>query len=230
MTRYIGLDAHATTCTFAVVGPNGKRLRTDVVETNGQALVEYVKLIPKPRQLCMEEGTQCAWLYELLSPHVDELVVAGVEQSKGQKSDARDAYGLAEALRLGAIRARVYKAVGPYGKLRELGHMHGKVVGDHVRSINRLMGLFRSRGLSVEKAELMDGDKREELLKALPEKMRESADILFAESAGIGEQRKRRNCSAPRKKPEKEDRQGPSIHDLPWAWTPRHAQRSSRRR
>ncbi len=28
MTRYIGLDAHATTCTFSVVGPNGKRLST----------------------------------------------------------------------------------------------------------------------------------------------------------------------------------------------------------
>ena len=52
MTRYIGLDAHAKSCTFTVLGPSGKHLRTDVVETNGQALVEYVKLIPRPRGEC----------------------------------------------------------------------------------------------------------------------------------------------------------------------------------
>ena len=40
MDRYIGLDAHGTSCTFAVVGPSGRKLRSDVVETNGAALVD----------------------------------------------------------------------------------------------------------------------------------------------------------------------------------------------
>ena len=33
MDRFIGLDAHLSSCTMAVVGPSGKRLKTDVVET-----------------------------------------------------------------------------------------------------------------------------------------------------------------------------------------------------
>lgn len=37
----------------------------------------------------MEEGLQSAWLYETPSPHVDELVVAGIAQSRGPKSDWR---------------------------------------------------------------------------------------------------------------------------------------------
>jgi hypothetical protein len=45
MDRYVGLDAHATSCTFAVTGPSGKRLKSMVVETNGAALVEAVKSI-----------------------------------------------------------------------------------------------------------------------------------------------------------------------------------------
>ena len=34
------------------------------------------------------------WLYEILNTHVDEIVVAGVTETRGPKSDARDAYGL----------------------------------------------------------------------------------------------------------------------------------------
>ena len=43
MERYIGLGAHGTSCTFAVIGPSGRKIRSDVVETNGAALVHYLK-------------------------------------------------------------------------------------------------------------------------------------------------------------------------------------------
>ena len=108
MDRYIGLDVHAASTTIAIVSPSGKRLSSHVVETNGQSLVECVKMIPRPRHVCLEEGTQSAWLYEILSPHVDEVVVVAVEESRGQKDDARDAFGLAERLRTGALGPRVF--------------------------------------------------------------------------------------------------------------------------
>ena len=47
-------------------------------------------MIPGHKHLVYEEGLQSAWLYETLSPHVDELVVAGITQSRGPKSDKRD--------------------------------------------------------------------------------------------------------------------------------------------
>ena len=110
MDRYLGLDVHAESCTLAVIGPSGKRLKSVVVETNGHALVEAVRSIPGRIHLCMEEGTQSAWLHELLWPHVEELVVAVPEKTRGSKNDERDAWARAEELRTGAIRTRVYKA------------------------------------------------------------------------------------------------------------------------
>ena len=39
MDRYIGLDAHASSCTLEVLGPGGKRLGSHVVETNAKVLI-----------------------------------------------------------------------------------------------------------------------------------------------------------------------------------------------
>ena len=81
MDKYIGIDVHARSCTLAVVDGVGKRVGQNVIETNGESLVECLRMIPGPRHLCIEEGTQSAWLYEILSPHVQELAVVGVERT-----------------------------------------------------------------------------------------------------------------------------------------------------
>jgi len=93
----------AASCTLAIVSGTGRRLRDFPVETSGQALIEAISAIPGHRHTIMEEGTQSAWLYETLERHVDEIVVASVPESRGHKNAARDAYGLAEKLRIGAI-------------------------------------------------------------------------------------------------------------------------------
>jgi hypothetical protein len=149
MERYLGLDVHAASCTLAVVSQTGKRLRDFPVETNGQALVEAVRTIPGRKHLVFEEGLQSAWLYETLRPHVDELVVAGITQSRGPKSDRRDAYGLAEKLRVGNLERSVFKAPRPFAQLRELSRMHMTLVSDVVRAQARIKSLYRSRGIAV---------------------------------------------------------------------------------
>jgi hypothetical protein len=60
-----------------VTGESGRRLQTLVVETNGRAWVEAIRPIPGREHLVFEE-VQCAWLREMSSPHVHEVVVAGV--------------------------------------------------------------------------------------------------------------------------------------------------------
>ena len=75
MERYIGLDVHRDSCTIAVIGPSGKRLKSFPVETNGLAIVESIRCIPGRRHICLEEGTQSAWLHELLSPYAEEVAV-----------------------------------------------------------------------------------------------------------------------------------------------------------
>jgi hypothetical protein len=138
MERYVGVDAHARTCTIGVVSAAGKRLSMRVVETNGRALVEAVRSIPGRLHVCIEEGTQSAWLYELLRPHTAEVVVAVPPKKKGVKDDARDAWMRAEELRTGAIETRVYKAPPHLAALRTAVRAYGFAVSDVVRAKNRL--------------------------------------------------------------------------------------------
>jgi hypothetical protein len=120
-----------------VVGPSGKRLGSHVVETNARALIAVLRGIPRNRHVCLEEGTLSGWLYEVLEPHVEELVVTGVRKSRGPKSDKRDAFGLAEQLRIGALGTRVYKGRGKFGRLGHLARGYGLMMGDVVRVKNR---------------------------------------------------------------------------------------------
>ncbi len=98
-------------------------------------------MIPGHKHLVFEEGLQSAWLYEKLSPHVDELVVAGITESRGPKSDKRDAYGLAEKLRVGSLDKPVFKAPRQFTRLRELSRIHMTLVGDVVRGQSRIKGI-----------------------------------------------------------------------------------------
>jgi transposase len=190
MKRYIGLDVHAASTTFAIVGESGKRLGTHVVETNGQALVEQLKTIAGTKHVCLEEGTQSAWIYEILSPHAEEVVVAMVLDSRGQKNDQRDAFNLAEQLRTGAIKRRVFKEVGAYRKLRELGRTHMMIVQDVVRVQNRIKSLYRSRGVRVSGTKLYSARGREPLLPLLSEATRAAATTLYAQYDAVQEIRK----------------------------------------
>lgn len=179
MEKYIGLDVHSASCTLAVVGPKGKRLGIRVTETRGPALIEALRSIPGQRHLCVEEGTQSEWLYEILSPHVEDLVVAHVSESRGQKDDRRDAFALAEALRVGAIPTRVYKGLGRYRKLRQLARAHRMVATDVARVRNRLKSLYRSRGVSTPGKRVYGAAGRAQWLAKLDPATRVAAEVLY---------------------------------------------------
>jgi len=181
MERYIGLDVHATSCTAAVIDGQGKRLRSYVIETNGQALVEFLKMQPGTLHVCLEEGTQSGWLSEILSPYAARVVVTHVAESRGQKNDEHDAFGLADQLRTGAIQTTVYKSVGAFATLRQLVKAHAMIVRDTVRVQNRIKAIFRSRGVHVEGKSIYRPDGRDATLQALPESSRAAACLLLAQ-------------------------------------------------
>jgi hypothetical protein len=177
MDRYVGVDAHARSCTLGVIGPSGKRLKSMAVETKGQALVEAVRSISGRVHLCLEEGTQSAWLYELLAPHVEEVVVVVPAERKGPKDDLRDAWARAEELRTGAIQTRVYKAPQHLAALRNAVRAYGFAVRDVVRAKNRLKSVFLSRGIEVD-AGVYEPKGRSKWLPKLPRPHRDLAEWL----------------------------------------------------
>jgi hypothetical protein len=181
MQRYIGLDVHAESCTFCVLSESGKEIRRAVVETNGQALVGFLKQTPGKLHLCVEEGEWSGWLYEILSPHVAQMVVVWPEAKRGTKSDAVDAHGLGERLRTGQIGRAVFKAPRQYAKLRELARVYLLLTRDVARQKNRLKSTFRRRGIACAGEEIFRAKGRDERLKELPAAMRSVVELLGTE-------------------------------------------------
>jgi hypothetical protein len=74
-----------------------------------------------------EEGTWAAWLYDLLKPHVANVVVCNPRKNAllkhGNKSDKIDARKLANLLRLNELEP-VYHGENGVGMLRELARSY----------------------------------------------------------------------------------------------------------
>ena len=153
----------------------------DVVETSAAALVSYLRSIPGRTHLCLEEGTHSAWLYEILSPHVEEIVVAGISESRGQKSDELDAFRRVEEIRTGTIKTPVFKVPGLYSRLRELARVHSMLVRDVVRVQARLKVMYRARGIATPGQSVYSPGKREQWLSRLPVSARWATEKLHEE-------------------------------------------------
>jgi transposase len=181
MDRYIGLDAHASSCTLAVIDSRGKRLGSSVVATTAPTLIEAVRAIRGRRHLALEEGTLAGWLYEVLTPEVNDLVVAAVPESRGPKSDERDAFHLADELRTGGIKRTVYKARGGYAALGYQAKVYARLVSDSVRVMLRLKSLFRSRGVFVRGDTGYSLGGRRAWIAQLPPAARPAVALCYAE-------------------------------------------------
>jgi transposase len=190
MERYIGIDVHLQSCTVAVMDGRGKRLGEHRVETNGRALRTLLDTIAGTQHVVFEEGLCSEWLYELLSPRVEDLaVVQPTTKRRGSKSDSLDAWGLADGLRKESLGRPVFKAAGRLGALREAVRAYQHAVQDVVRCKNRLRALFASRGIAAGK-ELYDVESRPVRLKQLPAVQRQHATLLGQELDGLQAVRK----------------------------------------
>lgn len=190
MERYIGIDVHAQSCTIVVVSASGRRLNTQIVETNGDALLQAIKVIPGRRHVCLEEGNQSAWVHGLLEPQVAEIVVVAPDKRPigAPKDDERDAWGLADKLRVGAPMTRVYKGSLHMTALRNAVRAHCTLVGDVVRAKNRVQAVLRSRGVPGGDR-VYNPETREEYLDQLDRSYRQLAKCLCQEIDRVAELR-----------------------------------------
>jgi len=185
MDRYIGIDGHKQSCTIAVMGSTGRRLKELRVETNANAIKAALKSVPGERQVCLEEGELSAWLYELCEPLAHRVVVAQPGKRAGSKSDSIDAWSLADELRRGELNRLVYKAPSTYRPLREAVRCYEGMTRDTVRVKNRFQAVFRARGIGVSPEEIYSGTSRTSWLSKLPLGVRRRATLLGEELDGV---------------------------------------------
>jgi transposase len=121
--------------------------------------------------LTFEEGTYAAWLYDLLSGRVAELVVCDPRHNallkQGNKTDAGDARKLAELLRAGLLRP-VYHGSRSLRGLQELAHSYEALRQDVTRVMNRIKALYRGRGIDCPGRGVYQKKQRASWLERLP--------------------------------------------------------------
>ena len=97
--KYIGLDVHQATIVVAVTDSAGKLVMESILETKAATILQFFAGLRGTLWVTFEEGTWSAWLYDLLNPHVDKLVVCNPRKNAllkdGNKSDRIDARKLA---------------------------------------------------------------------------------------------------------------------------------------
>jgi transposase len=143
--QYIGLDAHSSTCSFCVLDDKGVALDERTIATNGRLIVDYLVSLPEPRELVVEECGISSWLFEIINPHVDKLIICDpVEnrQYKKAKTDKLDAFNLASLLRGGFLHP-VYHDGSHREKFRMLVSSYDDTVNEIVRMKNRYRALMR---------------------------------------------------------------------------------------
>jgi transposase len=149
-TKYIGMDVHKESISIAVMNSVGKVVMECVIETKASTVLQFIDGLRGDLHVTLEEGTWAAWLYDLLKPHVTEVVVCNPRKAAllkdGSKSDRIDAHKLAELLYMKRIKS-VYHGEHGLRTLKELARSYLTIVKDLTRVMNRLKALYRSWGI-----------------------------------------------------------------------------------
>ena len=145
--KYIGLDVHQATIVVAVLDSTGKLIMESILATEAATILQFFAGLRGTLWVTFEEGTWSVWLYDLLKPHVDKLVVCNPRKNAllkdGNKSDRIDARKLAELLRGNQLKP-VYHGENGVRMLRELSRSYLTIVKDLSRVMNRLKAVYRS--------------------------------------------------------------------------------------
>jgi transposase len=162
VNKYIGMDVHRATTVSAVLSATGKVLAEAIIETKGSVILDFIQSQRGTLWVTFEEGTQAAWLYDLIQPYVAKVVVCDPRKisTQGNKADRPDAKRLAELLRTNALTA-VYHGERSTRALKELARSYSAIVGDSTRTKNRLKAVFRARGIDSSGGGVYTTEERE---------------------------------------------------------------------
>ena len=148
--KYIGMDVHKEAITIAVLNGSGKLVMESTIETKASTILDFLKGLRGSLHVTLEEGTWAAWLYDLIKPHVTELLVCNPRRNallkEGSKSDRIDARKLAELLRSNMVRS-VYHGENGVRALRELARSYLTISADLIWVMTRVKAIYRSWGI-----------------------------------------------------------------------------------
>ena len=180
--QYLALDVHQATVVAAVRDERGSITMRATIPTEANAILRLVKSAGPRVHVAFEEGTQAQWLYDLIAPHVERVVVCNLRGRKkdGNKSDRIDAAELCERLRLGGLKS-VFHGVQSMLTLKELVRNYLNLVQDATRVMLRIKAIFRARAIPTAGGSVYRPAHRENWLSTLEPGARLRAASLMTE-------------------------------------------------
>jgi transposase len=146
--KYVGLDVHKDTISIAVMNSAGKLIMESIIETKAITILQFFQGLHGDVYVTFEEGTWAAWLYDLLKPHVTQVVVCNPRKNallkQGSKNDQIDARKLTELLRNRSLSA-VYHGEQGLRTLKELSRSYLTISKD----LESTQGLVSELGHSL---------------------------------------------------------------------------------
>ena len=171
--NHIGMDSHITTLEFVVVNEAGRLVKADRVATSVKGFMEFVRTVPRPRTIYMEEGMLAAWALETCVRFGEKLVITDPKKnhwisSSGQKDDPIDALKLAQLGRGGYIK-EIHHPVGQRRRFRELMIAYHDAVKSTTRIKNKIKARFRQNGIQCTGTTVYSETYREDWKGKLPQ-------------------------------------------------------------
>jgi transposase len=160
-----------------------------ILETKTSTLLDFLHGVRGELHVTLEEGTWAAWLYDVLKPHVREVLVCNPRHNaflkEGSKDDRADARKLSELLRAGLLRA-VYHGENGLRTLRELARGYQVVSKDLKRVMSRIKALYRAWGIPCKDMQVYGQRHREQWLNKIPQAgVRRRAELFYQQLDGL---------------------------------------------
>src|SRR6202795_910826 len=181
--KYIGMDVHKEAIVIAVLNGSGKLVMETVIETRASSILQFIHGLQGELHVTWEEGTWAAWLYDLLQPQVEEVLVCNPRRNallkEGSKNDKVDARKLSDLLRTGMLRP-VYHGEHGLRTLRELARGYQTISQDQSRVMNRVKALYRGWGIGCAGTQVYAPRYRQEWLEKIEHAgVRRRAELLY---------------------------------------------------
>lgn len=174
---------HTATISVAVLDYDGKLIMESVIEAKGTTVIQFIQGLRGELFLTFEEGTWSAWLYDLLTRYVTNIVVCNPRRNallkEGSANDRIDARKLAELLRANLLRP-VYHGENGLRTLKELARGYLTIVQDLTRVMNRVKAIYRSWGIPCAGQSVYHPLHREEWLRKITQaSVRRRAELFY---------------------------------------------------
>ena len=193
MDRYIGLDAHASSCTVAVDRPQRQAAASQVVETNARALIQVIERHPQARGTSASRkgpsragSTRCSRPTSRRSSSSASRRAAGPRATSATPSPWPRSCASARYPRQGLQEARSVHSGSAY-----LAKAYQALVADSVRVQNRIKSLLRSRGVPVSGRRCLHHHwPHMPISTSCPSRPEPMAEFLYCQYDHLGELRK----------------------------------------